>query len=125
MATPSSAMRNHSPVPAPTQQAAPAPAPHRRSSIPVPPARGTPFVLAAPPAVRLATSPAGAARSGLPPEVAQLVREPGAGSPLSAEMRRTLESSLEVPLYPVRVHTDARAAAVVDHLGARAFTYGL
>jgi phage-related protein len=36
-----------------------------------------------------------------------------------------LETSLDVPLGLVRVHSDARTRAVVDASGSRAFTYGL
>jgi len=77
------------------------------------------------PAVQLSTSAGPPSTAGLSPLAAQVVTSPGAGDPLLPAVREALESSLEVPLYPVRVHTDARSAAAVDSLGARAFTYGM
>jgi hypothetical protein len=81
-----------------------------------------------PPAVRLSPAAAPAASSAAPalsPAVRELVSAPGAGSQLAEATRTALETSLEVPLDLIRVHADARTAAVVDNLGARAFTYGL
>src|SRR5919198_2500639 len=125
MATPAS--RTRAPA-APAGGPAPAAPPRSAPSRPAP-SRPAPQVAAAPsrtapPAVRLRTSEA-AGPSGLPPQVAQLVRSPGSGDPLPPRVQAALESSLEVPLHPVRVHSDPRTAAVVDAAGARAFTYGL
>ena len=48
-----------------------------------------------------------------------------AGHPLERSVQSALESSLQVDLSPVRVHSDTRAGAFVDNLGARAVTYGV
>jgi phage-related protein len=56
--------------------------------------------------------------------VKAVIKDPGSGEPLLSPIRTSLENSLEVPLAPVRVHTDQRASAAVGALGARAFTYG-
>src|SRR5512135_1993763 len=80
---------------------------------------------AAAPAVRLSPTLAAGGAERLPEPVRELIRAPGSGSPLPASVRAALESSLEVPLAPVRVHSDRQTAAAVDSLGARAFTYGM
>lgn len=77
------------------------------------------------PAVRLSGAAQARAEAGLPLRVSEVVRSPGAGEELPPRVRAALENSLEVPLRPVRLHRDARSAAAVESLGARAFTYGL
>src|SRR5436853_5523710 len=104
------------PVPSPTRATAP-----RMTSG----SAGTALAQTRPPAVRLSPLTVGQSSARLPADVAALISSTGSGSPLPPPIRMALESSLEVPLYPVRVHTDARTAAVVDGLGVRAFTYGL
>src|SRR6185312_12641406 len=84
----------------------------------------TPKLDAAPPALRLSSIAAPASPATMPLSVAGLVQSPGAGEALAEPIRKTLETSLMVDLRPVRVHTDPRAASVVDQLPARAFTYG-
>src|SRR5207247_2753644 len=54
----------------------------------------------------------------------KVIQDGGAGEPLRPAVRSALEASLEVPLGPVRVHSDSRTAGGVDALGPRAFTYG-
>ena len=69
--------------------------------------------------------PTGAVPDANLPEVVQdVVRSPGAGEPLAPGVRTSLERSLGVPLASVRVHTDPKARAAVNSLGARAFTSG-
>jgi len=48
----------------------------------------------------------------------------GPGSPLDAQTRRRFEPELRLDLAPVRVHTDATAAASARALGAKAYTVG-
>ena len=48
----------------------------------------------------------------------------GPGSPLDAQTRRRFEPELGLDLAPVRVHTDATAAASGRALGAKAYTVG-
>jgi phage-related protein len=75
-------------------------------------------------AVRL--SPVQASAAGpVPQAVRDLVQAAGPGQPLLPELQQKLENSLSVPLYPVRVHADARTGEAVDALGIRAFTFGL
>ena len=116
---------------APSRSAAPArppaaPAPRRaavRTPAPVPvrppaPAPATPTTVVLAPA----TTPA--AGGTLTPEIAKLISG-GGGEPLPADVLAQLETTMDVPLGLVRVHTDARTRAVVDGTGSRAFTYGL
>ncbi|HLK69158.1 MAG TPA: DUF4157 domain-containing protein [Bryobacteraceae bacterium] len=77
------------------------------------------------PAVQLSDSRAAAPAGAMSPEVAKLVQGSGGGDPLPPAVLAELERSLDVPLSKVRVHSDARTAAVVDGANARAFTYGL
>ncbi len=63
---------------------------------------------AGPPALRLSSSPGGSAQ----------------GETLQPQIRSSLESSFQVDMSAVRVHTDARSSAAADSLSARAFTYG-
>ncbi len=48
----------------------------------------------------------------------------GAGRPLEAETRQTMEGAFGEDLRDVRIHTDTSAHAVATKLGARAFTGG-
>ena len=48
----------------------------------------------------------------------------GNGIPLHSGTRRFMEERFGRPFEDVRVHTDARAAAMAESIGARAFTYG-
>lgn len=80
--------------------------------------------MSGPPALRLSPATGTTTPAGLPEPVRDVIRAPGSGSPLQSDIRTALETSLEVPLHPVRVHTDRRATAAVESLGARAFTYG-
>lgn len=109
------------------QTTQPVPAPLRPAGATRAPRSGARSELAQtrPPAVRLSPSIGARSPAGLPVEVADVITSPGSGSALPSTIKAALETSLEVPLHPVRVHTDARAAAAVDRLGARAFTYGL
>jgi phage-related protein len=66
-----------------------------------------------------------AARGELTPEIAKLVSGQSGGEPLPSSVLAQLETTLDVPLGLVRVHSDARTRAVVDGSGVRAFTYGL
>jgi len=52
------------------------------------------------------------------------VGTPSAGEPLQSQVQSALESSLQVNMDTVRVHTDARSAAAAESLSARAFTCG-
>ncbi len=63
---------------------------------------------AGPPALRLSSSTGG----------------PAQGETLQPQIRSSLESSFQVDMSAVRVHTDARSSAAADSLSARAFTYG-
>ncbi|OGO59527.1 MAG: hypothetical protein A2V85_09330 [Chloroflexi bacterium RBG_16_72_14] len=58
-----------------------------------------------------------------PASVASVVGA-GGGRPLEPGLRDTLEARLGTDLGPVRVHTDARAAASAAAIGARAYTLG-
>lgn len=98
----------------PTLTVAPSPRP---SPTPLPRA------VSGPPTVRL-TPTRGTVPGELPEEVRTVLNAPGGGVPLPADIRATLERSLDMPLAPVRVHTDQRARTAVGLLGARAFTYG-
>src|SRR5574341_1373882 len=53
-----------------------------------------------------------------------LLNSPGPGAELPSHIQHNLETSLGVPMDPVRVHTDKRANVAADGIGARAFTYG-
>jgi Domain of unknown function (DUF4157) len=78
-------------------------------------ARGSePHRLAAPPAWRFPL--------GVPPPVERATA--GAGASLDEPVRTFLESRFAHDFSLVRVHTDRRAAAAADHLGARAVTAG-
>ena len=79
---------------------------------------------ATPPVLRLGPKPAPGPAAALPLSLAGLVQAPGVGEALPGSVRTALETSLMVDLEPVRVHADPRAAAVVDQLPARAFTFG-
>lgn len=106
------------PAPTPPQRR-PEPAPR-----PEPPARSAPSTArGARPAVRL-SPPAGVAPAGLPEPVREVVAANDAGTPLAPGIAAPLESGLGVDLSPVRVHSDARAAAATAALGVRAFTWG-
>src|SRR6266540_5416602 len=101
-------------TPAPQPNNIPASVSRRRTSS-TPAARLQPAPMrGGQPAVQLSTSVGPPSTAGLSPLAAQVVTSPGAGDPLLPAVREALESSLEVPLYPVRVHTDARSAAAVD-----------
>ena len=104
----------------------PTPAAVRRANAPVAStATRSRLLRAGPPAVRLNAAMASSInKAALPLHVNQLVSSPGAGTPLPPRIQQTLENSLEVSLNPVRIHTDARSAATVASVGARAFTYG-
>ena len=121
-------------------------APPSRSSAPAAPRTTAPVRAPAParapalvrmptptPAPSPATSPAAvltpvttpAARGELTPEIAKLVSGQSGGDPLPSSVLAQLETTLDVPLGLVRVHSDSRTRAVVDGSGSRAFTYGL
>jgi hypothetical protein len=78
-----------------------------------------------PPAIRLGPG-GGTPALAAPP--ASIVAAPlptsGPGQPLLLPVQLALETSLQVPLGPVRVHSDAGSAAAASTFGARAFTYG-
>lgn len=76
------------------------------------------------PAIRLSVLSGSRTVERFPDPVMQVVAAPGTGEALPAPTRTALEQSLDVPLSPVRVHTDQRARAAVGSLGARAFTFG-
>ena len=48
----------------------------------------------------------------------------GGGAPLDASTRRTMEFALGQDFGAVRVHTDARASASAESVGANAYTVG-
>jgi hypothetical protein len=56
--------------------------------------------------------------------IESLVRDPGPGEPLPAEVRERIESHLGVPLGGVRVQTNPAARDAAAALNARAFTFG-
>jgi hypothetical protein len=60
----------------------------------------------------------------LPAPVREAVTDTGGGAALSPEVSAALRRGLGVDPSPVRVHTDARAAAATARLGVRAFTWG-
>jgi hypothetical protein len=78
------------------------------------------------PAVRLSQQARAAqsSSSALHPHVTQLAASSGSGEALPSTIQVALEGSLGVSLRGVRVHTDARSAAIAAGMGARAFTYG-
>ena len=128
---------NHArtPIAGSTSARAPAPAPPRTSA-PVrarPPAPAPARVPVAPPvpasassaAVTLSPATSPAPSGVLTPEIAKLVSGQSGGDPLPSSVLAQLETTLDVPLGLVRVHSDSRTRAVVDGSGARAFTYGL
>src|SRR4029453_18315588 len=71
---------------------------------------------------RLAAPPAWRFPLGVPPPVERATA--GAGASLDEPVRTFLESRFAHDFSLVRVHTDRRAAAAADHLGARAVTAG-
>jgi hypothetical protein len=79
----------------------------------------------------VARSPANGASHGhalagggpAPASVASMVGG-GGGRPLEPGLRDTLEARLGTDLGPVRLHTDARAAASAAAIGAKAYTLG-
>ncbi|HEX3092725.1 MAG TPA: DUF4157 domain-containing protein, partial [Candidatus Angelobacter sp.] len=106
---------------APPRTAAPPPL-----RVPTPAATSAPAATpAATTAVVLSPATTPAARGELTPEIAKLVSGQSGGDPLPSSVLAQLETSLDVPLGLVRVHSDSRTRAVVDGSGARAFTYGL
>jgi hypothetical protein len=58
------------------------------------------------------------------PAVEAALQRCGAGQPLPAPVRRTLEAQLGVPLDRVRIHTDRLAADAARAVNAEAFTIG-
>lgn len=80
--------------------------------------------LVSPPVVRLSTSVSPPAVSTLPEEIRKVIVAPGPGSELPPHVQQAIADSLHVNISPVRVHSDGRANAAVDSIGARAFTYG-
>jgi hypothetical protein len=105
---------------APTRRAHSA---HHESAWNATPAR----LYAAPPPLRLNDEMAATPASGrgmLEGRVTELLNSPPPGEPLRPQVRSTLEQSFALPLHPVRVHQDTRSSAVVDGIGARAFTFG-
>lgn len=52
------------------------------------------------------------------------ISKAGSGQPLDVPVREVMESGFARSFEDVRLHTDARAAAMADSIGARAFTYG-
>jgi phage-related protein len=109
----------HSPsrTPAPTPVRSPAPV---RAPAPTP----APSPVTSP-AVALTPVTTPAASGVLTPEITKLVSGQSGGDPLPSSVLAQLETSLDVPLGLVRVHSDSRTRTVVDGSGARAFTYGL
>jgi hypothetical protein len=57
-------------------------------------------------------------------DVAEAVRRPAPGTPLSPSLRGRIEPVVGSDLGHVRVHTDGRAGAMAEQLDARAFTHG-
>ncbi|MCB8983611.1 MAG: DUF4157 domain-containing protein [Ardenticatenaceae bacterium] len=58
------------------------------------------------------------------PTATAAIRSPGAGQPMSPEVRSRIEPRLGADLGGVRVHTNGRAQQAATSLGARAFTHG-
>jgi hypothetical protein len=75
----------------------------------------------APPVARTSTDAAG---TGVPADVANYLRAPGAGAPLPAPLRARLGASFGHPLDQVRLHTDSPAGEAARRLGAKAFAHG-
>jgi hypothetical protein len=67
-----------------------------------------------------------AQKSQLAPQAAELLNQAGNshGSPLPAELREQLSSSLDSDLENVRVHTGESSARAAEEIGARAYTTG-
>jgi hypothetical protein len=102
-----------------------------------PPAAGT---ATGPPAAGAATGPPAAAAATGPPAGPRLKARPGgprpgpspaaiqgelgAGRPLEGSLRARMESAFGLSFAHVRVHHDARSAALADRMNARAFALG-
>jgi hypothetical protein len=74
-------------------------------------------------AVRVHTNARASAPAGF--SLGSLLGAPGPGDALPSVTRTALERSLAVDLRPVRVHSDARSAATLAAMPARALTYGV
>jgi hypothetical protein len=59
-----------------------------------------------------------------PSAARELSAAKGGGSPVAASVREPAERTLGADLSDVRVHTDSKAAALADSMGARALTHG-
>jgi hypothetical protein len=59
-----------------------------------------------------------------PEMVEEVARRKGGGSPLSDDVRTTMEDTFQSDMSDVRVHTDGEAAALSSELDAQAFTVG-
>lgn len=65
----------------------------------------------------------GASPPAPPASIANTIRSPSGGAPLSGAVSSRVESVLGQDLSPVRVHTDAEAGRAAKALSAKAFTY--
>jgi hypothetical protein len=68
------------------------------------------------------TDPFGGTRAST--DVAAALANPGAGRPLPAPLRRSMERELGADFGAVRIHDDAGAGALARDVSARAFTHG-
>lgn len=57
-------------------------------------------------------------------DVAAVLRSPGKGAPVPADLRERIEPRLGASLASMQVHTGPRAEAAASAVNARAFTYG-
>jgi hypothetical protein len=106
------------PTPAPRRTTAEKPAGQTAPSAraPTPPTR---------PSIRQAEAPAVRLGAPIPPSAAGAVPGmSGGGELLPPAIQEALETSLQVNLQSVRVHTDAHAHQLTERLSARAVTYG-
>jgi hypothetical protein len=122
----------------PTPTRAPYSLPARRAAAPTPAAKAlrppAPSPASAAPAlkgsrfghdfgaVRVHTDARASAPAGF--SLGSLLQAPGPGEGLPSMTRTALERSLAVDLRPVRVHSDARSAATLAAVPARALAYG-
>lgn len=75
--------------------------------------------------VQRRSPPAGAAGGVASPQLEERVRAAATGgNPLVPALRQTFEPRFRADFGAVRLHTDAKAAALATALGARAFTFG-
>jgi len=85
---------------------------------------GGPPSIARAPAAGAAPGPAGLAHGGLAPALVGSVVAGGAGAALEPGLRTLMEDRFGTDFGAVRLHTDARANASAQAIGARAYTLG-